>query len=152
MADANTLQTLNINGKRFDIKPSWEQLGLTKEYMIALLSRDEYTPVVDRQPTSNDTLYTDPVSKNPAGFHQGQCVVYPDEEVEDGWGLSIAKYVTTTPEGIPTKVLWHHATDMEKRIRKIEEKIIIIHDGTFGTGLWVNTYPWQNDAVWDNGI
>lgn len=27
----------------------------------------------------------------------------------------------------------------------------ITHDGVIGTGLWINEYPWQQDAVWDNG-
>lgn len=151
MTDMNILQTININGEHFAIKPCWEQLGLTKEYMLALLSRDEYTPVATRQPTNTDTLYTDPVSGNPAGFHQGQCVVYPDKGVQDGWGLSIAKYVKTDTKGVPTNILWYHATDVEKRIRNLEERIIIIHEGTFGTGLWVNEYPWQDEAVWSNG-
>lgn len=152
MADTNILKTLNINGKHYSIQSSWEQLGLTKEYMLALLSRDEYTPVATRQPTSTDTLYADPVSGNPAGFHAGQCVIYPDAEIEDGWGLSIAKHVVFNEQGIPTKVLWYHATNVEKRIRNIEEKITIIHDGIFGTGLWINEYPWQSEVVWNNGF
>lgn len=154
MADTNTnvLKTLILDGKSFCIQDCWKQLGLTKDYMLALLSRDEYTPVATRQPTETDALYTDPVSGNPAGFHSGQCVIYPDNEVPDGWGLSIAKYVVTNAQGIPTKVFWFHATDIEKRIGKLEENYLIIHQGVFGTGLWINEYPWQLDAVWDNGI
>lgn len=120
--------------------------------MLALLSRDEYTPVATQQPTSTDTLYTDPVSGNPAGFHAGQCVIYPDAEIEDGWGLSIAKHVIFNEQGVPAKVLWYHATDVEKCIKNIEKKITIIHDGIFGTGLWFNEYPWQSEVVWNNGI
>ena len=152
MADTNTniLQTLKIDGKHFSIA-CWEQLGLTKEYMIALLSRDEYTPVANQQPTDAHTLYTDPVSGNPAGFHPGQCVIYPDSDIPDGWGLSIAKNVTTTPQGVPIKISWYHATDVEKRLTRLEEKMTITHDGVIGTGLWINEYPWQQDAVWDNG-
>lgn len=123
MADTNILQTLNIGGNDYKIKPCWEQLGLTKEYMLSLLSRDEYTPVATNQPTNTDTLYIDPVSGNPAGFHAGQCVVYPDPEVSDGWGLSIAKKVTVNSDGIPTEVLWYHATDVEKRIKNLELEI-----------------------------
>lgn len=123
MADTKVLQTLNIDGKNYGIKPCWEQLGLNKEYMLALLSRDEYTPVATKQPTSTDTIYTDPVSGNPAGFHAGQCVIYPDKDVEDGWGLSIAKKVTVGPNGIPSEVLWYHATDVEKRVKSIESLI-----------------------------
>ncbi len=153
MADTtNTVKSLNINGKHFDMQSCWEQLGLTKLYMLALLSRDEYAPVATQQPSETSTLYTDPVSGNLAGFHPGQCVIYPDSEISDGWGLSIAKKVTLNDQGVPVKVDWFHATDMEKRINNLEEKIIIIHDGVIGTGLWINEYPWQQDAVWDNGI
>ncbi len=154
MADTTTniLQALKINNKCFNIQTCWEQLGLTKNYMLALLSRDEYTPVATRQPTATDTLYTDPASGNPAGFHPGQCVIYPDNEVPDGWGLSIAKHVVINNQGVPTKVFWYHATDVEKRLSKMEEIYLITHQGVFGTGLWINEYPWQLDAVWDNGI
>lgn len=154
MADTNPkiLQTLNLNGQRFSIPACWEELGLTKDYMLALLSRDEYTPVATHQPTETDTLYTDPISGNPAGFHSGQCVIYPDNQILDGWGLSIAKSVTLNSTGVPTKVTWFHATDLEKRISKVEEQMTIIHCGVIGTGLWINEYPWQQDAVWDNGI
>lgn len=152
MADSNIFQTINIGGKDFGIKPCWEQLGITKSYMLALLTRDEYTPIANIQPSSTDTLYTDPASGNLAGFHAGQCVIYPDTDVPDGWGLSIAKHVIYNDQGIPTKVLWHHATDVEKRIASLEEKVTKTFDGCFGTGLWVDDYPWQNDAVWNNGI
>ena len=93
MAENNVLQTLKIDDNYFSIKTCWEQLGLTQQYMLTLLSRDEYTPVANTQPSSTDTLYTDPVSGNLAGFHAGQCVIYPDTDVQDGWGLSIAKHV-----------------------------------------------------------
>lgn len=151
MADTNILKTLNIGGKNYVIQPCWEQFGLKKDYMLALLSRDEYTPVATKQPKETDTLYTDPASGNPAGFHAGQCVIYPDNEIPDGWGLSIAKKVTVNANGVPTKVIWHHATDLEKRVAKLEESLLIIHYGVIGTGLWINEYPWQADAVWDNG-
>lgn len=153
MADTTKiLQALKIAGQKFNIQSCWEQFGLTKDYMLALLSRDEFTPVATRQPTETDTLYTDPASGNPAGFHAGQCVIYPDSQVPDGWGLSIAKKVVLNAQGVPTKIAWFHATDMEKRISSLEEKFIITHDGVIGTGLWINEYPWQQDAVWDNGI
>lgn len=151
MADIQVFKTLNIGGKKFSVEPCWEQLGLTQAYMLTLLSRDEYTPVATKQPTSTDVLYTDPGSGGLAGFHPGQCVIYPDAEMPDGWGLSIAKYVVNNAQGIPTRVVWFHATDMEKRIMKLEERITTIHQGCLGTGLWVNEYPWQADAVWDNG-
>ena len=151
MADIKTIKTIEVNGVKFQVKPCWEQLGLTQEYMIALLSRDEYTPVATKQPTSTDVMYTDPVSGNPAGFHSGQCVIYPDSSASDGWGLSIAKYVVYGSDGIPTSVAWYHATDVEKRVAALEENITIIHKGCLGTGVWINDYPWQADAVWDNG-
>lgn len=86
MADSNVFKTINIGGNSFSASPCWEQLGLTKSYMLALLTRDEYTPVANMQPSSTDTLYTDPDSGNFAGFHAGQCVIYPDADVPDGWG------------------------------------------------------------------
>ena len=153
MADTSKkFQTLKIAGQDFSIQSCWEQLGLTKTYMLALLSRDEYTPVATQQPTETDTLYTDPASGNLAGFQAGQCVIYPDNQVPDGWGLSIAKNVVLNAQGIPTKIAWFHATEMEKRLSNLEEKFIITHYGVIGTGLWINEYPWQQDAVWDNGI
>ena len=106
---------------------------------------------IDGRHLDAHTLYTDPVSGNPAGFHPGQCVIYPDSDIPDGWGLSIAKNVTTTPQGVPIKISWYHATDVEKRLTRLEEKMTITHDGVIGTGLWINEYPWQQDAVWDNG-
>lgn len=139
MADKNVFKTIRIGSKSFDVKPCWEQLGITEDYMLALLARDEYTPVVNAQPSSTDTLYTDPASGNPAGFHAGQCVVYPDADVQDGWGLSIAKHVLYDDREIPTKVFWYHATDIEKRIASLEKDF-----GCFGTGLWINEFPWRN--------
>lgn len=152
MANNNVFNTLNIDGKSFGVKPCWEQLGITRDYMIALLNRDEYTPIATKQPSDTDTLYTDPASGNPAGFHSGQCVIYPDAGVPDGWGLSIAKHVLYDDQGIPTKVFWYHATDIEKRIVSLEENVTTTFYGCFGTGLWVNEFPWQDDAVWSNGI
>lgn len=152
MAENNVLQTLKIDDNYFSIKTCWEQLGLTQQYMLTLLSRDEYTPVANTQPSSTDTLYTDPVSGNLAGFHAGQCVIYPDTDVQDGWGLSIAKHVLYNEQGIPIKVLWYHATDIEKRITSLEENVIKNFYGCLGTGLWINDFPWQNDAVWGNGF
>lgn len=114
----NNIEKLNVSGKDFDITP-WGALGLSKQYLLALLSRDEYCPVADKQPTETDVLYTDPASGNPAGFHAGQCVVYPDKDVPDGWGLSIAKKVETDAQGMPIKVIWQHLN--EATSKEIEE-------------------------------
>lgn len=151
MADNNFLKTLKFGDKSYPILPPWEYFNMTQNYMATLLSRDEYTPVLKKQPASTDTTYTDPGSGNLAGFHAGQCVIYPDAEVEDGWGLSIAKQVTINDQGVPTKVFWYHATDVEKRVRNLEETYLQTHKGVFGTGVWINEYLWQADAVWDNG-
>lgn len=134
------------------IQPCWDQLGLTQGYMLALLSRDEYTPVATQKPAATDTLYTDPTSGNLAGFHAGQCVVYPDSEMPDGWGLSIAKHVTVNEEGVPTHIDWFHATDLEKNMAAMQQRFIEKYDGVIGTGVWINEYLWQLDAVWNNGI
>lgn len=146
------LQTLKIADQYFNIQSCWEQFGLTKDYMIALLSRDEYTPVATRQPTDTDTLYTDPASGNLAGFHPGQCVIYPDSQIPDGWGLSIAKNVIVDSQGVPIQVAWFHATELEKQICRVEEKFTMAYYGAFGSGIWINDYPWHPEAVWDNGI
>lgn len=121
MADTNILQSINIGGKRFSVPACWEELGLTKAYMLALLSRDEYTPTVDHKPTETDTIYTDPDSGNPAGFHAGQCVIYPDVEALDGIGMSVAKQVTVNEQGVPTNIVWLHLGDIDKHSKWIND-------------------------------
>lgn len=148
---AKVLQLLKINGQEYQPIQCWAELGLTQAYMLALLSRDEYTPVATQQPTSEDCYYVDPASGSYSAIHAGQCVVYPDSDVTDGYGLSIAKYVQYDSNGAPQKVYWYHATDVEKQVQSLALQMVIIHQGCFGTGLWVNEYPWQEDAVWDNG-
>lgn len=101
------LEKLRIENNDFDLT-IWGYLGMSKEYFLTLLSRDEYCPVADKQPTEKDVYYTDPASGNPARFHAGQCVIYPDKNIADGWGLSIAKKVETDSEGVPTKIFWEH--------------------------------------------
>lgn len=150
MANVKPIQQLKFGADTFAAS-CWEQLGLTQAYMLALLGRDEYTPVAAKQPSGTDTLYTDPVSGNLAGIHAGQCVIYPDSEMEDGWGLSIAKYVESGSDGVPTTVCWFHATELQKKIASLTTKIEMYQDGSFGTGLWVNEYPYQNEACWENG-
>lgn len=149
MAEIKTIQALNINGSRFNVKPCWEQLGLSSGYMLALLSRDEFCPVATGQPSATDTIYTDPVSGNLAGFHPGQCVIYPDNDIPDGWGLSIAKQVIVNDDGIPTQVCWFHATDIEKRLTQLEQ--MAATKGCIDSGLWDNECPWQSEMVWENG-
>ena len=151
MAAINTINALKIGSSEFQVKPCWEQLGLTQDYMVALLSRDEYTPVATKQPTSTDTMYTDPVSGNLAGIHAGQCVIYPDADAPEGWGLSIAKKVVTGNDGVPTAVAWFHATEMQKRMGVLEQVTQSIYEGCFGAGTWENVYPWQSYASWNNG-
>lgn len=151
MADVSVIETLKIGGKSFCVKPCWEQLGLNKSYMLALLSRDEYTPVATHQPSATDVLYTDPVSGNTAGVHPGQCIIYPDSSIKDGWGLSIAKQVELNADGAPVRAYWYHATDVEKRVQDMELNLTKRFYGCFGTGVWINDYPWQTDAIWDNG-
>lgn len=128
MAEKNNIQKLTIGGKEFDLS-AWGQLGLSKLYFLALLSRDEYTPVAEKKPTETDTLYTDPDSGNQAGFHSGQCVIYPDKDVADGWGLSIAKKVEINAQGVPTRVYWLHVTDIEKNVNYVKSQIGLWNDG-----------------------
>lgn len=148
MADIGIFQTLSINGVRYKIKPCWESILLTKEYMLALLSRDEYTPILKNKPTETDTIYIDPASGNQAGFHPGQCVSYVDAGTGDGFGLSIVKNVVTDSHGTPVKMSIHNATDIEKRVIALETTV---NNGCFGNGVWYNTLKWMNDTVWDNG-
>ncbi len=121
MADTNILQSINIGGKRFSVPACWEELGLTKAYMLALLSRDEYTPTLKFKPDETTTIYTDPDSGNPAGFHEGQCVVYPDVEAPDGIGMSVAKQVTVNEQGVPTNIVWLHLGDIDKHSKWIND-------------------------------
>lgn len=121
------IEKLNIGEQEYDLTP-WGLLGISKFYFLSLLSRDEYCPVVDQKPSEQDVTYIDPASGNQAGFHAGQCVCYPDKDVSDGYGLSIAKKVDFDTQGIPTKVYWLHVTDIEKRLNDIEINI----------GLWNN--------------
>lgn len=116
------LEKLNIGGNEFDMSP-WGLLGLSKQYLLSLLNRDEYCPVADKQPTEKDVIYTDPASGNPAGFHAGQCVTYPDKEVADGWGLSIAKKVDTDAQGVPQKVYWLHLSDLVKDVAMLKAEL-----------------------------
>lgn len=106
MANENYFQNLNIAGQNFKVSPVWEQLGLTKSYLLALLSRDFYTPRATQAPSSTDVYYTDPADGNAAPFREGQCCVYPDSESSDGWGFSIAKHIETDAEGLPTSIVW----------------------------------------------
>lgn len=121
MADTNILQSINIGGKRFSVPACWEELGLTKAYMLALLSRDEYTPTLKFKPDETTTIYTDPDSGNPAGFHEGQCVVYPDVEAPDCIGMSVAKQVTVNEQGVPTNIVWLHLGDIDKHSKWIND-------------------------------
>lgn len=43
-------------------------------------------------------------------------------------------------------------TAQQQRIVYLEEKIAKAFYGCLGTGLWINEFPWQNDAIWDGGI
>ena len=106
MASENYFMNLNIAGQNFKVSPTWEQLGLTKSYLLTLLARDFYTPQVSQAPTSTDVYYTDPADGKTAPFRTGQCCIYPDSESTDGWGFSIAKKVTTDEEGLPTSIIW----------------------------------------------
>lgn len=148
MADTNIFQTININGNSCKIKPCWESLSLTKEYMLALLSRDEYAPSLTKKPADTETIYTDPASGNQAGFHSGQCMCYPDGGTSDGFGISIVKNVVVDSQGIPTKMSMFDAADVEKRISALETKV---RNGCFGNGVWYNTLRWMDNAVWNNG-
>lgn len=43
-------------------------------------------------------------------------------------------------------------TAQQQQIVYLEEKITKTFYGCLGTGLWINDFPWQNDAVWGNGF
>lgn len=147
MADKN-FQTIKLNGNSCKIQSCWESLSLTKEYMLALLSRDEYAPALTKKPSNTETIYIDPISKNEAGVHSGQCVCYPDEEVKDKNGISIVKNVVVDSQGTPIQMSLFDATNMENRVSRLEEKV---RNGCYGNGIWYNTLKWLEEAVWDNG-
>lgn len=106
MANENYFQNLKIAGQNFKVSPTWEQLGLTKSYLLALLARDMYTPQAAQAPSSTDVYYVDSADGNAAPFREGQCCVYPDSESSDGWGFSVAKHIETDAEGLPTSIVW----------------------------------------------
>lgn len=129
MADRNSIALIRLGEQVFDLSP-WGIIGTDREYYLTLLSRDDYAPVLAKKPTENDLTYTDPASDGLAVFHAGQCAVYPDDEVSDGLGLSIAKKIETDTQGKPIKVYWVHVTDMEKRIKRLEDGVGLWHNGT----------------------
>lgn len=106
MANENYFQNLKIAGQNFKVSPAWEQLGLTKSYLLALLARDMYAPQAAQAPSSTDVYYVDSADGNAAPFREGQCCVYPDSESSDGWGFSVAKHIETDAEGLPTSIVW----------------------------------------------
>lgn len=116
MADSKILQALNIDGIKLEFQKCWEQLGISRYYMMSLLSRDEYTPQLGAEPTAATLYYTDPASGNQAAFHPGQFVVWPESASPfQGMGFGVAVNVTTdTSTGKPVKVTWLY---LEKELR-----------------------------------
>lgn len=62
-------------------------LDMSDERIIELLSRDFYTPTLDAKPTEDTLQYTD-TDGEATDFRIGQACVYPDEEAENGMGIS----------------------------------------------------------------
>lgn len=106
MANEKLFMNLNIAGQNFKVSSAWEQLGFTKSYLLALISRDSYAAQANQAPSSTDVYYIDPADGQAAPFREGQCCVYPDSESSDGWGFSVAKHVETDKEGFPTSIVW----------------------------------------------
>ena len=116
MADPKSLQALNIDGLKLEVQKCWEQLGISKLYMLSLLGRDEFTPVLAKEPVSNTFYYTDPASGNNALFHAGQFVVWPDKDSPfDGCGFGIVIKVDMRSDNSPSCVWWLY---LEKKLRE----------------------------------
>ncbi len=125
MADTKTLQKLCVGGMKLEFQKCWEQLGISKLYMMALLSRDEYTPILDARPTSDTLYYTDPASGNAAVFHPGQFVLWPEDKSEfDSRGFGIVVDVTNDKDGNPCNVLWYYVEEAWRELKRHEEGLM----------------------------
>lgn len=125
MADPKSLQALNIDGLKLEVQKCWDQLGISKNYMLALLGRDEYTPVLDARPTSNTFYYTDPASGNAAVFHPGQFVLWPEDKSDfDSRGFGIVVDVSKDADGIPCNVVWYYAEEAYRELKRHEEGLM----------------------------
>ena len=129
MSENKNITAIIINGIRFDIKPCWSQLGLSEGQLLAILSRDEYTPRLDSRPDSSTATYVDPLKEEPVAFHAGQCAIYPDSTAEGSVGLSLVKEVVTNDDGT-VGVAWVHLTGVEtalgvesERAKDAEDKL-----------------------------
>ncbi len=120
MAETKTLQKLCVDGMKLEFQKCWEQLGISRLYMMALLSRDEYAPILDARPDDSTLYYTDPASGNQALFHRGQFVLWPEDLSETGRGFGMVVDVTNDKDGNPDFVLWLY---LEELLRESSEAV-----------------------------
>lgn len=99
------------------------------------VNQKSYTPQLESKPTASNTIYNDPDTGVGVAFQEGQCAIYPTDEAEDGYGISIVKAVARSESGSVVRVYWHHITETEKRLRELENTVKTIKENI---GLWVN--------------
>lgn len=90
MAKLAKLNIKDLQGNVIDLdlpNSPFACLDMSDERLIELLSRDFYTPTLEAKPTEDTVQYTD-TDGEATDFRIGQACVYPDEEAENGMGIS----------------------------------------------------------------
>ena len=106
--------------------------------------------ILNEKPSSTDYYYTEEDNEETLIFGRGQCVVYPDDEMPDGWGFAIVKNIDIQTNIEDSKVDWYYATEIEKRLSKLELMFSDHAYGVIGTGKWKNDFYWHQYAKWVN--
>lgn len=133
MAEQNIVKTLAIGNVQFRAPYCWEELGVTEDYLKVLLSRDEFAPILSAKPTSTTISYTDPATGVATAFHEGQCAIYPDSNLPDGYGLCIAKKITYNASNVPTGVIWLDTSISKANVEGLLTGTISTHTHTFAS-------------------
>lgn len=127
------VSTLAIGSVQFRAPYCWEDLDITEDYMKVLLSRDEYAPVLSAKPANTTVTYTDPATGIAAYFHEGQCAIYADSNLPDGYGLCIAKKITYNASNVPTSVIWLDTSISKANVEGLLTGTISTHTHTFAS-------------------
>lgn len=133
MAEQNIVKTLAIGNVQFRAPYCWEELGVTEDYLKVLLSRDEFAPILSAKPTSTTTSYTDPATGIATAFHEGQCAIYPDSNLPDGYGLCIAKKITYNASHVPSSIIWLDTSISKANVEGLLTGTISTHTHTFAS-------------------
>ena len=106
--------------------------------------------ILNQKPSPNDYSYYEEDTEDSLIFGRGQFVAYPDNEMTDGWGFAIVKNIDVQSNIEETKVDWYYATEIEKRLIKLELMFTDHVYGVIGTGKWKNDFYWRPCAKWVN--